>query len=317
MSRPLVSELIRRASSNHGIIDIDRITSIGIEARCRQRLVNDGIIQRVVPGIYVLTGTPLDWERRLRIGLRQVAPLGAAAFATAARLWDLPGFGPARIEVITPRDAPRPSRPIGIVHRSVHLAADEITVRHGLRVTSPFRTLADLAARLTDDQLDACIQDLARRDLLGLDELRARLDRWRGRGRSGAKTLERAVRRHRDAAVGESFLETEFLMLLRRRGFPMPETQVEVDTGDRTYRVDCLYPGHDLVVELKGHGTHSTRADLNRDAAREAALLSVGLRVVSFTFDQVMDFPEQVLDRLGGLLASGSAVAGVGSAFGG
>lgn len=108
--------------------------------------------------------------------------------------------------------------------------------------------------------------------------------------------------RNAPVPVGESFLETAFLRLLIERGLPLPEIQVEVEAGGALYRVDCLFRNQRLVVELKGHGTHSTRAELNHDSAREAALLTLGLRVVSFTYDHVMSQPDLVVDRLSKLL---------------
>src|SRR5699024_6954057 len=110
-------------------------------------------------------------------------------------------------------------------------------------------------------------QALARRGLLTVERLAMRLDSWRRSGCRGVLALEQAIARNSDMPTGESFLESAFLRLLRTRDMPMPEVQVEIELAQARYRVDCLYPEHELVVELKGFGTHSTRAELNEDSA--------------------------------------------------
>jgi len=48
-----------------------------------------------------------------------------------------------------------------------------------------------------------------------------------------------------------------------------------------------------LAVETDGHTHHGTRAAFERDRARDARLTAAGLRVVRFTYRQVVaDAPE-------------------------
>jgi len=51
-------------------------------------------------------------------------------------------------------------------------------------------------------------------------------------------------------------------------------------------------------VELAGHGTHSIRLQRQRDAQRHTELTLRGLRVLTFTYEDVRDRPAWVIARL-------------------
>jgi very-short-patch-repair endonuclease len=52
------------------------------------------------------------------------------------------------------------------------------------------------------------------------------------------------------------------------------------------------------VVELAGHGTHSSRRQRQVDEQRRTELTILGNTVVTFTHDDVRDRPNWVADRL-------------------
>ena len=58
----------------------------------------------------------------------------------------------------------------------------------------------------------------------------------------------------------------------------------------------------DLVIEVNGHGTHSSRRQLQSDEQRRTELMRRGLRVVVFTYADVRDRPASVAAQLRGLL---------------
>ncbi len=126
----------------------------------------------------------------------------------------------------------------------------------------------------------------------------------------------RALRDHRprvngsrlvlDALVdtgGESRLERWFLTLVREAGIQRPILQKTFRDGTRTIaRVDAYFPGG-LVVEVSGHGTHSSRRQIQIDAQRRTELTLRGLRVVTFTYEDVRDRPAWVISQLREALA--------------
>ena len=95
----------------------------------------------------------------------------------------------------------------------------------------------------------------------------------------------------------ESRLERDFVRLVRQAGLPEPVVQVVHRQDGRTIaRVDCLFDG--VVVEVAGHGTHATRRQRQRDAQRHTELTLAGLRVITFTYEDVHERPGWVVARL-------------------
>jgi hypothetical protein len=97
---------------------------------------------------------------------------------------------------------------------------------------------------------------------------------------------------------GESALERRFLALVRRAGLPRPRLQRTYRAGTRTMaRIDAEF-ADGLIVELAGHGTHSTRTQRQRDAQRQTELTLLNKRVITFTYDDVFGRPLWMLDVL-------------------
>jgi very-short-patch-repair endonuclease len=88
----------------------------------------------------------------------------------------------------------------------------------------------------------------------------------------------------------ESPLESIARVLLRVRGLNV-QTQVHVEGVGR---VDLLVEGV-LVVELDGFEHHSDRADYRNDRRRANALTCLGLRLIRFTYEDVVHRPNWVV----------------------
>ncbi len=59
-------------------------------------------------------------------------------------------------------------------------------------------------------------------------------------------------------------------------------------------RVDCRFPGTNVVVEVLGYRYHRAVAQMRRDAERLNALILDGFAPYQFTYDQVVNTPEDV-----------------------
>jgi very-short-patch-repair endonuclease len=88
--------------------------------------------------------------------------------------------------------------------------------------------------------------------------------------------------------VTESPYERDFLAILMDTDLPMPRLQYEVRAAGRfVARVDFAWPHCRLVVEVDGHGFHSSREQRARDATRQNQLTEQGFTVLRFTSDQI------------------------------
>jgi very-short-patch-repair endonuclease len=162
-------------------------------------------------------------------------------------------------------------------------------------VTSPERTLHDLAITLPRDELDRAVNEaqvLGLATAAGLHSYLARSSR-----RQGARALDEALRV--EPRVTRSKLEDAMLALVGRVGLPVPQTNVLVEG----HLVDFYWPEHRLIVETDGHGAHGTPRRFETDRTRDAHLTALGYRVLRFTWRQLERDPEIVAARLAAALA--------------
>ena len=97
---------------------------------------------------------------------------------------------------------------------------------------------------------------------------------------------------------GQSRLERGFLKPVRTAGLPRPELQLSWRDGSRIIaRVDAFFPGG-LIVEVAGHGTHSSRRAIQADEQRRTELTLRGFRVITFTYNDIRDRPDWVIAKL-------------------
>src|SRR4051812_35994323 len=153
------------------------------------------------------------------------------------------------------------------VHRSSTVTPRDATRQFGIPVTTPARTLVDLATVLDSPALARAVNEarLAHRSTLA--ELTELLNRSPGRG-------TRRLRPFVDNPTGptRSALEDEFLAFAARYGLPIPAVN-QIVAG---YEVDAVWWDHRLVVELDGRDHHEHRFEQDRD--RDASLLMWAFR---------------------------------------
>jgi very-short-patch-repair endonuclease len=191
------------------------------------------------------------------------------------------------------------------VHRVSDLAPIDLRQRPPFQLTSPERTLVDIAGRLRERQLEAILDEAARDGLLSVDSVTGALARLRRSGRAGVARLDRVLGHPTVRLRADSWLERQLLKLIEAAGLPLPRTQVVLERCDEgVARVDALFDDAKLIIEVDGHHTHSTRRQRQADAQREAALLARGWRVVRFTYEDVTERPAYVVHTIRLLLAA-------------
>jgi very-short-patch-repair endonuclease len=197
----------------------------------------------------------------------------------------------------------RRSRPGIRVHQAC-LPADEVTVHEGIPVTTVPRTLFDLAAVLSQRQLERAINEaevLHLWDELSLDHLLHRYPRHKG-----SKAIRAALQQRREgSSATRSNLEEMFLALADVAGMPRPEINALVEG----FEVDAVWRDVRLVVELDGRDTHGTVAAFERDRERDRVLQVAGWRPVRITYRQMRDAPQAVIDDVLQLRAAGRLAA--------
>lgn len=204
------------------------------------------------------------------------------------------------MDVSVQRNCRAPRRGVR-VHRVGPLAADEVTQLDGVPITTPARTLLDLAACASDRALERA---LARADREGVVE-RESIERLMARHprRPGTRRLAALLAGGKRPAFTRSEAEASFLALIRKARLREPEANVVV----RGYEVDLLWRADRLAVEIDGFAFHSSRTVFEADRQRDAVLAASGFRVVRVTWAQLSKEPEALLARIPQALVTAGA----------
>lgn len=156
--------------------------------------------------------------------------------------------------------------------------------------------LIDVAGSASDEQLTAALEGALRDGLTSENHLHHRINELRSSGRYGLPRLVKLLE-HREITGGtQSWLEREYLRLLRVAGLPRPSAQVVLGRRrDILIRVDFHFPDTPVVVEVLGYRWHRTTAQMSIDAERVTRLALDGKVVVQFTYAHITKDPAYVL----------------------
>jgi very-short-patch-repair endonuclease len=283
-------------------------TDAGLSNRQLRSRVMSGALEQTGPNSFRVAGTPNTLKGQLVEVLLDIGGDVRVCGPTAAALHGMPGFSlrrPFHVLVGSDRNVRRNGV---VVHRSEYIDPIDCEEVDGIAVTSPVRTVIDLARHASWAQLAGASEHLVADGLGSEDLLHRRIGALRSKGRYGIPLLLRVLERLEITAGGASWLEREYLRLLRRAGLPRPETQVILArTKDHAVRVDCTFPGTRLVVELLGYRFHRTKSQMNCDASRRNALVAAGHVVYEFTYDHVTTDPDFVVAQTRAALAAAAA----------
>jgi very-short-patch-repair endonuclease len=183
-----------------------------------------------------------------------------------------------------------------LIHRAA-LPAREVRSRDAIPVTSPARTVVDVAGRSPKREVERMVDQALTDRRCTEAELRAVADR--SPRLPGASALRRLL----DAAesletLTRSELEEAFLSLIRSAGLPTPALNLRV----QRMRVDAAWRTERVAVELDGYEWHRTRRRHDADRGRDAALRRLGWLPVRYSFRQVIDEPVAVIADLAPIL---------------
>ncbi|MCC2315735.1 type IV toxin-antitoxin system AbiEi family antitoxin domain-containing protein [Cellulomonas sp. zg-B12] len=263
--------------------------STGVEPQTVQRLAHAGRLVRVRRGTYVGADDWRELDDRARHVVQVQAVLAVArrppvfSHWSAAAVLGLPGVGRRDGGVHVVRGPAGGGRSHGDVVRHAVAGSVDVTVVDGITVTSPARTVVDLA-RVGGVVTGVAAADAAvRHGLVTVEELHAEVERaGQGRGVRAARRTAALVDA-RSESPGESLSRVR----MAEWGLGAPVLQHEVrDRHGLVGRVDFWWPVHGVVGEFDGRTKYgSDAADvLWEEKLREDRLRAAGLRVARWTW---------------------------------
>jgi very-short-patch-repair endonuclease len=279
------------AERQRGRVAREQLLAAGATSSAIDRRLRSGALEPVHFGVYALPHTS-DVPLAMETGALLACGDGAAlSHHSAATLWHLrPGEArPVHVTIPTGRSGAKPS---GVkLHRSRILTPADIRLRDGLPVTSPARTMLDVAANLPDRDVERLLYEaLFARRIVTLQEINATLRR--AGGHPGRKRLTRVASVDVRFTSTDSPPEEALHRMIRAAGLPEPRTQVQV----LDYVLDFFWPELGLAVEVDAYGTHGSPARFESDRHKDARLLTeMGIIVIRITRAMIEQRPLEAL----------------------
>lgn len=178
----------------------------------------------VLPNIYLPNGAEPTVLERAKAAWQWSGQRGIIAGRSALDLyiadWQVT---PEPIELI----ARNSKYPAGVIVRNERISVDEITVRHGLPVTTPVRTALDLARHLDRDDAVALLDPFTAAAEVSRDDIWQLAERYRGT-RSISTALDTVLDIESRATTPE---QTRVRLLLRDSGLRPTHFQIRIFDG--------------------------------------------------------------------------------------
>jgi hypothetical protein len=287
------SSTIARAATiarlQHGVVTREQLLDAGISSSTIKRWRDKALLHDVHPGVYRLghraRSTEANYVAATLAGGDGVALCGFAA----AYVFEALRREPPAPEITGPTDL----RIRGVMTRRLaRLTPEDVRTYRGIPLTSPARTMVDLAGRASLDTLAEIAHHLGvRHHLKAEDVFAAMAQRGRVNGAANLRGIYEG-----DAVILLSRLEKKFVRLLRSANLPLPQTNRPAGS----FYVDCRWPG--LTVELLGYRYHSSRHAWTRDQHRAREAYARGDDFRAYTWDDVHLTPDVVLTELSPLI---------------
>ena len=254
--------IARRAARQQRVVSGEQLAEAGFTWNAIAHRLKHGSLQRLWRGVYLVGPGKPD---QLSLAMAAILTCGDAVISHrwAGRQWRFIDAAPLPVDVIVASGSHRGRAEVQ-VHRTILLDPRDFTTHDGIPITSPARTLLDLASVVTTNVLECAIaeaQVLQRVNARHLRDVIARSGRH-----PGAAKLARALEAGPDLTRSEA--ERILRRLLKQAGLAEPRTNQRVNG----YEVDFYFPSHAVIVEVDGYGPHSTRRAFERDHKKRTQL---------------------------------------------
>ncbi len=285
------------AARQRALVTRSQLIALGAGRDAIRRALERGRIHALYRGVYATV--PLSALPPLAVEQAAVlacSPSACLSHHSAAAVWGFrpPALGTPEVTVVGRQPRTRP----GIrIHRVASIDSRDTRQHLGIPITSPARTLLDIANDLGMREFERAFDEAISSRLTTLVAVRAMLlvngDR---RGSARTRTLAFA---QRVSTKTRSEAEEIFLALVRRGGLPQPEVNARVGR----FEVDFCWRKERVAIEIDGFAFHSSRAALERDHRRDTELQQLGFLVIRIGWRELLHEPEKVLVWLAGALA--------------
>lgn len=178
-------------AGQHGLVTAAEANAVGVGSEARRRLVREGALDAVGPGVYLLDGLPEPIHLYIRIAWLRLDPAtpawerdglgsrdGVVSHRSACVVHGLGDIPSPAVELIAPRRR-RITGPWLRLRVRSGLSSREVTVLDGLPVTTVALTITDLLRDRADGgHVGGVILDAERQGLIDPDQLAPHVERF-------------------------------------------------------------------------------------------------------------------------------------------
>jgi hypothetical protein len=273
------------------VLSIAQLRTCGLDGHAVTRRVRDGRLHRLYRGVYAVGHRGLTLRGRFRAAVLACGEGAVLSHFAAAAFWGFWTWAERRIDVTVPGGA-RDFDGL-CVHRSRARQRD-VLVRDDIPVTTPARTLLDLAAVLPAKGLRSMVRRAEAQRAVSIRQIVDVCDR--SPGHHGITRLRAVIAD--GPAPTRTDLEDLLLDLLDRGGIERPEINAPMRFGIETIVPDYLWRARGVAIEADSVTWHEHKLTREHDAYKQAQLEAAGLRVLRITWAQITRSPQQTLARI-------------------
>jgi Protein of unknown function (DUF559) len=272
------AELLAAAVADGGLITRRKALRFGGRHVVDDAL-NDGVLTRLLPGVYVVAGRVIDRRLMQRAALAYL-PAAALSHLDALELWGL-GRTATTIHLTVPGTHGAVAAPGLTVHRRRDFVAEPpaAVVRQGLRVGALERALVESWPLLPPGERRGPLIAALRERRTTAGHVTSALDA--SPRLSGAAQMRR-------------------LVVLVDGGC---HSELEVWGHEKVFSDPRLPPSVRQFAILDGAAWHGNQVQRERDLRRDAALSAMGILVVRYSHRRLVTEPDHVIEELCRVLA--------------
>jgi very-short-patch-repair endonuclease len=294
-SRASDAAIAALAARQHGVVSRAQLLELGFTKHGIAHRIGAKRLHPVHRGVYAVGYCRLSREGEWLAAVLAGGQGAVLSHESAAALWELRPRTGRLIDVTT---GPHGKRP-GIRFHRIPLEPTETTTRKGIPVTTPERTIIDIAATLTPNQLERAIRQAEYDHLTTLATLTSGLSPRRG----AAKLRAAITRAESGKGISRSKLERKFLAFLRKHRLPVPDLNAGMRLDGRWIEADCMWREQRVIAELDSRAAHLNVHAFESDRYRDLRLQAAGWAVVRITWRLLTEEPDTLAAHLYALLS--------------
>jgi very-short-patch-repair endonuclease len=286
-----MTELAKR---QYGVVARGQLLDLGFSRKAVVGRLQRGLLHEVFLGVYVVGSRRISRKGRWLAAVLAGGEGALLSHRSAARLWRLLPPASERIEVTCPPG--RVVRRRGIVSHESAVRDDEWVVEDGIPVTSPFRTIFDLAAVARTREVERAFHEAEVREVTDRVSLPMLLERYPGR--RGARTVRALLQSGEPAMITRNDFEEAFLALIDAHGLLRPRMNAHLAVRGRFFEIDALWEEQLVAAELDSRTVHGTRKRFESDRLRDRILVAEGWQTMRITWQQLQEEPDEIMADL-------------------